>query len=143
MPPPGAAPPELNVPRRRRGRPSGTRERCSGCHAVDGDLQGIATRVPDPNAQNLWVWRRRGGRRSARSRSDRRGDTAVRREGRGPVTRIDDFIVSLLQDDGTTRSFRRSDDVPKVEVHDPEAHSGCSAIPTRMHDVTAYLATLK
>src|SRR5215831_10694323 len=29
---------------------------CSSCHAADGDLRGLATRVPDARAlQNLWV----------------------------------------------------------------------------------------
>ena len=34
---------------------------------------------------------------------------------------IDDFIVTLTEDDGTARSFRRDGDVPKVDIQDPLA----------------------
>ena len=37
----------------------------------------------------------------------------------GRLGRIDDFIVILLTDDGSQRSFARNGDVPKVEVHQP------------------------
>ena len=48
--------------------------------------------------------------------------------------------------DGTPRSFRRNGDVPKVEIRDPsDAHR--KLLPTYndkdIHDVTAYLVTLK
>ena len=37
--------------------------------------------------------------------------------------RIDDFVVTLIQDDGTRRTFARNGDDPKVVVRDPaEAH---------------------
>jgi hypothetical protein len=54
--------------------------------------------------------------------------------------------VTLVLADGTRRSIERNGDVPKVEVHDPnEAHK--KLLPTLddkdMHDVTAYLATVK
>ena len=44
------------------------------------------------------------------------------------------------------RTFRRNGDVPKVEVHDPmKAHRDLLSVYTDkdMHDVTAYLVTLK
>mgnify|MGYP001580060098 CR=1 FL=1 len=64
----------------------------------------------------------------------------------GRLLRIDDFIVALTLADGTSRSFRREDNVPKVEIRDPrEAHR--KLLPTYtdkdIHDVTAYLVTLK
>jgi cytochrome c oxidase cbb3-type subunit 3 len=51
-----------------------------------------------------------------------------------------------MQKDGSRRSIARDGDVPKVEVHDPyEAHK--KLVPTLtdndMHDVTAFLATVK
>ena len=70
--------------------------------------------------------------------------------GSAPVTgrlvRIDDFIVTLLQDDGVRRTFRRDGPVPKVEVADPlEPHRRLVLELTDrdMHNVTAYLNTLK
>ena len=55
-------------------------------------------------------------------------------------------MVSLTQDDGTRRTFVRSGADPKIETRDPaEAHR--TLVPTLadkdMHDVTAYLWTIK
>ena len=64
----------------------------------------------------------------------------------GRLARLDNFFVTLMLDDGTLRTFRRDGDRPRVEVKDPlEAHRTLPAILTDkdMHDVTAYLATLK
>ena len=54
------------------------------------------------------------------------------------------IVVGLA--DGSSRSFRRDGDVPKVEVKNPrDAH--LKLLPTYadkdIHDVTAYLVTLK
>ena len=67
-------------------------------------------------------------------------------KAQGRLVRLDDFMVVLVQEDGTPRSFRRDGDLPKVEVRDPrEAHR--KLLPTYadkdIHDVTAYLVTLK
>ena len=64
----------------------------------------------------------------------------------GRLARIDDFLVTLVQEDGTRRTFRRDGANPKVEIHDPlEPHRRLAReLSDRdMHDVTAYLATLK
>jgi cytochrome c oxidase cbb3-type subunit III len=118
--------------------------KCSSCHSATGDLQGIATKVSNPmQLQNYWV----GGGRGVSSKpvtvtvTDGSGQKV---EGR--LGRIDDFIVVVVQDDGVSRSFRRDGDVPKIEIRDPrEAHR--NMLPTYtdkdIHDVTAYLVTLK
>jgi hypothetical protein len=70
--------------------------------------------------------------------------TGQKYEGR--LERIDDFVVTMTQADGTPRSFRRSGDVPKVDVRDPlEAHRNLLPVYTDkdIHDVTAYLAGVK
>lgn len=121
---------------------------CSRCHSATGDLRGIAARVGDPRAlQNLWV----SGGASARSDADERALTVtVTVPGSAPVTgkliRIDDFIVSLEQGDGVRRTFARAGAVPKIEINDPqEPHRRLVLELTDrdMHNVTAYLATLK
>jgi cytochrome c oxidase cbb3-type subunit 3 len=64
----------------------------------------------------------------------------------GHLARIDDFLVSVEQADGTVRTFRRNGDVPKIVVRDPmKAHKELLSQYTDkdIHDVTAYLATLK
>ena len=64
----------------------------------------------------------------------------------GQLVRIDDFLVTVGLADGTLRTFRRDGNVPKVELHDPmKAHRDMlSALTDKdMHDLTAYLVTLK
>ena len=64
----------------------------------------------------------------------------------GRLVHLDDFFVTVKLDGGLTRTFRRDGDVPKVEVRDPlEAHRQLLTVYTDkdIHDVTAYLATLK
>ena len=64
----------------------------------------------------------------------------------GRLIQIDDFLVTVGLADGTVRTFRRDEDVPKVDVHDPmKAHRDLMAVYTDkdIHDVTAYLVTLK
>jgi cytochrome c oxidase cbb3-type subunit 3 len=132
--------------------------KCGSCHSVAGDLQGIGGRMPDARVlQNLWVSGgtvggagRRGGRGAAPAADPRTPTVTVTlasgEKVQGPLVKIDDFIVTLLQPDGTFRSFRRDGDTPKVEVKDPlEAHRALWSVLTEkdMHDVTAYLVTVK
>ena len=129
--------------------------RCVSCHSTSGDLQGLATRIPDPKTlQTTWV---SGGAVGGRGR----GAAPVGRV-RKPVTvtvtqpsgekvtgnlvRIDHFMVTLMREDGTFQSFRRTGDTPKVQVDDPLAgHKTLWTVLTEkdMHDTTAYLVTLK
>jgi cytochrome c oxidase cbb3-type subunit 3 len=129
-------------------------QQCASCHSVTGDLQGIATRAGKPMAlQNLWV---SGGRATARgpNRGPRRTPkpvtaTVTLASGEkisGQLLKLDDFLVALQLEDGSTRSIRRAGATPKIEVQDPIArHRELLGILTNttMHDVTAYLATLK
>lgn len=128
--------------------------KCGSCHSATGDMKGIATRISDPKMlQNTWV---AGGGRMGRGGpaaqpSSRRTVTAVvhmpsGETVEGKLARIDDFLVTLELADGSTRSFRRDGDVPKVDVRDPlEAHRELLATLSdkEMHNVTAYLVTLK
>jgi len=118
-------------------------------------MAGIATRIPDAKMlQNAWVAgeeRRRRGGPPAAAGDDRRTPTVAvtlpsGEKVEGSLVRVDEFAVSLKLADGTLRSFRREGDVPKVEVHDPmKAHQDLLVDYTdkEMHDVTAYLVTLK
>jgi cytochrome c oxidase cbb3-type subunit III len=124
--------------------------KCGSCHSVTADLQGIATRYPDPKLlQNRWVAGGGGGRGAANS--DRRAVTVkVTKPGgevvEGRLVRIDDFLVTLANADGSLTTIRRDGDKPKVEVTDPmQAHRDLLAVYTdkNMHDVTAYLVTVK
>ena len=132
---------------------------CSRCHSPTGDLQSIATRVMDPRAlQNLWVSGGTSGRgastgsgQAGRGEADRRQITVtVTAPGSAPVTgrllRIDDFVVTLMQPDGVRRTFGREGAVPRVEINDPLAPHRRLVLELTdrdMHNITAYLATLK
>ena len=122
--------------------------KCTTCHTA-ADMQGIATRVSDPMAlQNYWVG---GGGGRGRGGAPPTPVTAIVVDASGQKTegrliRLDDFSVVVALADGTSRSFRRDGDVPKIEVRDPrEAHR--KLLPNYadkdIHDVTAYLVTLK
>lgn len=129
--------------------------KCASCHSPTGDLQGIATRVPDPRVlQTLWVsggavgGRGRGASASGAQRKPVTVTvtTANGEKVSGRLVRIDHFIVTLARDDGGIQSFRRVGDSPKVEIHDPLAgHKALWSVLTEkdIHDTTAYLVTLK
>ena len=118
---------------------------CASCHSADGDLAGIATRIPDPKTlQNTWVRGRQRGASRPPVRVTVTEATGVRTEGR--LDRIDDFLVALTTDDGRRRSFSRRSGTPRVEVADPLArHAELLSVyaDPDIHNVTAYLVTLK
>src|SRR3954451_9898335 len=131
--------------------------RCSTCHSLDSDLKGIASRARDPRElQDLWVSGGRG--RGGRGADAEGGETAHRQpitvtitpasgprlEGR--LARLDDFVVSVILEDGTRKTLTRTATGPKIEVHDPaEPHRKLVQVLAEkdMHNVTAYLWTLK
>jgi cytochrome c oxidase cbb3-type subunit 3 len=129
--------------------------KCSACHSATGDLQGIATRIPDPKVlQTMWVSGGAvGGRgRGASSSGGARKPVTVTvttpngEKVSGRLVRIDHFIVTLAREDGTIQSFRRVGDSPKVEIQDPLAgHKALFTVLTEkdIYDTTAYLVTLK
>jgi len=130
---------------------------CSRCHSPAGNLRGVAARVADARAlQDLWVsggLSGRGGRGGGGGRGEAepsRIQVTVTAPGSAPVTgrlvRIDDFVVSIQTEDGARRTFRRDGANPKVDLNDPlEPHRRLVLELTDrdMHDVTAFLATLK
>ena len=130
---------------------------CSRCHSPAGNLRGVAARVADARAlQDLWVsggLSGRGGRGGGGGRGEAepsRIQVTITAPGSAPVTgrlvRIDDFVVSIQTEDGARRTFRRDGANPKVDLNDPlEPHRRLVLELTDrdMHDVTAFLATLK
>jgi mono/diheme cytochrome c family protein len=128
------------------------KSKCASCHSPTGDLKGIASRISNPRTlQQTWLIPPvpRPGSDAGESRVPPTTVTVNLNGGQkvnGRLGRIDDFIVTLTEDDGTPRSFRRDGDTPKVEVHDPlRPHK--DLLPTYsdndIHNVTAYLVTLQ
>jgi cytochrome c oxidase cbb3-type subunit 3 len=134
---------------------------CASCHSATGDLAGVATRYGSPMAlQTAWVAGGGGGGRGGRGGPGGGGAAAPRapqpvtvtvttadgQNVEGRLEQIDDFLVSLQLPDGTSRTFTRRGSVPAIAIHDPlEGHKKLLVKYTDkdIHDVTAYLVTLK
>jgi cytochrome c oxidase cbb3-type subunit 3 len=149
-PPSEMAPPSILVGRAAEGeRFFG--QKCAGCHSATGDLLGIATRLADPKIlQNTWVAGvvRRGGFGTPRGTKPVVVTVTPKTGAKveGTLVRMDAFLVTLELEDGTIRSFGRDGDVPQVDVKNPlQPHIDMLPQLTdqNMHDVTAYLVTLK
>jgi cytochrome c553 len=117
---------------------------CSTCHSPTGDLADLARRVTDPvNLQQRFLFptlRRDGARRVEVTVTPAAGPSIS-----GTLVRMDDFSVSLRDSSGEYHSFTR---VPgtAVSVRDPLVvhHELLDRYTdTNMHDITAYLSTLK
>ena len=124
--------------------------KCASCHSVTGDLKGLASKISDPKTlQQTWLMP--GGGRGGSTVVNVPPKTvtvtvspAQKFEGR--LERIDDFIVTLIDAGGTSRTFIRNGLIPAVEVHDPlRPHKDLLPVYTDkdIHNVTAYLATIK
>ena len=130
---------------------------CANCHSVTGDLKGIASKHDDDprGLQGSWVSGVpagvfRGGRGGAIGVGQPATVTLAGGEKvQGKLVKSTDFLVVLTLPDGTRRSWARENAIPAVEVADPQAAHKKMALELddpenkNMHDVTAYLATLK
>lgn len=124
--------------------------KCASCHSPTADLKGVGSRFSDARVlQALWITGGGGGGRGRGASRSRVTVTVTMPTGeklQGPLVRIDDFIVQFAQEDGSIRSVRRDGPSPKVEINDPLAPHKALLSQLKdsdMHDVTAYLATIK
>ena len=129
---------------------------CTTCHSLTGDLKGIGSKYSDPRAlQNAWVAGSSGrfGGGGGRGGGGGAGSpaTVTMADGTkltGTLVRKDDWLVILTLPDGTRKSMPRTPTM-KIDVTDPQAAHKKMVIelddPTnkKMHDVTAYLWTVK
>jgi cytochrome c oxidase cbb3-type subunit III len=127
---------------------------CTQCHSTTGDLAGIGGRSDPKMIQNLIV---SGGGYGIRRRSADAPPVKLQpvtvtvtlpsgQRFQGALDHISAFIVALRDSTGTYRSFARHDSIPKVVVTNPlQWH--VDMLPqwrdTDIHDLTAYLVTLK
>jgi cytochrome c oxidase cbb3-type subunit III len=116
---------------------------CTSCHN-SGTFDHIATKFRSPDQlQRGWVWPTAAG-------DDRFAITAnVKMPGSGSisgkVTQVSDFHITIVDSTGQTHSIDREPGVD-VELHDPlAAHQDLimTLKNSDMHNVTAYLETLK
>lgn len=122
--------------------------KCSSCHSVTGDLAGIGAKYTPKDLQNLIVAGAAGGR-GVPSGGKPVTVTVTLPSGQaieGRLDHVDAFAVSLIDNQGTYRSFVINGDTPKVTVHLPQqAHLDMLAHwkDSDIHNLTAYLSTLK
>ena len=123
-------------------------KKCGACHSVAGDLKGFGAKFTDARQlQTTWIMPPLG--RTPVSSVPPATVTVTSANGQtvqGRLRRIDDFIVSVILDNGEERTIRRDGDSPKVELTDPlKPHRDllASYTDTEIHDITAYLVTIK
>jgi len=131
--------------------------RCATCHSVTGDLAHIASKYDPVALQDRMINPRPGGRGFGFGRGEpppssprsTRTVTVTLPSGQtfsGKLDYVSEFVVTLIDDNDARRTFTRNGDNPKVVVTDPlQAHLDMlrTLQDKDMHDLTAYLWTLK
>jgi cytochrome c oxidase cbb3-type subunit 3 len=114
---------------------------CASCHSSTGDLAHIASRYEPDQLQSRFIWPagRGGGTRQKVTVTLTSGETIT-----GTLKKIDDFDVSLYDSAGNYRSWPRQ----QVRVTLEDRLTGHRKLleqysDTEMHNLTAYLVTLK
>ena len=123
---------------------------CTSCHSVTGDLKGVGAKYNPVTLQGKilrpdysWTEGTPPHRVSAIS------VTVTLPSGEsftGTPVHYDDFNIALRDSAGAYHSFTRTNDVPRVEIHNRlQAHLDLLARYTDadIHNLTAYLVTLK
>jgi len=123
---------------------------CTACHSIAKDLAGIGSRYDPPHLQDMIFTA--GGTGSFGEPSPTAPPPSVKVEMpsgaviKGRLIEMDDFAIVLVSDDGDRRTIRRDGDIPRIQVDNPlQAHLDMvrSWEDRDLHDLTAYLATLK
>ena len=126
--------------------------KCSACHSPTGDLKGVGSKYDPVALQGRIVYPRRGGVPGSPAYEDKSAVRATITPSSGAavtgaIVRLTDFEVTIFDAaTGQMRSWLRSGDTPKVVVTDPlQAHMDqlMKWTDTDMHNMTAYLASLK
>jgi cytochrome c oxidase cbb3-type subunit 3 len=123
--------------------------RCNTCHSVTGDLAHVGSKFEAPDLQQTFLYpasRRFGFGASSLASSQKGTVTLASGESvSGTVRYLDDFNVILLDTEGRVHSFALGNGL-RVQLEDPlAAHRQLLDQYTddAMHNLTAYLATLK
>jgi mono/diheme cytochrome c family protein len=124
--------------------------RCATCHSPAGDLAGYGRRYSPVEIQQRFVFPSAAGRgRGAGGAARKVVTVTVTAPGSAPVSGVlvslDDFQVALRDAKGEYRSFTRTPAITVVKTDPYAAHVELLDRLTdkAMHDVVAYLETLK
>ena len=125
--------------------------KCIKCHSVTRDLKGVGSRYEPAVLQGHLVLPigdggYPGGNDSAVPRIQ---VTVAQPDGKtksGLLVYLSDYALTLIDSSGERLTIPRHDGVPKISIDDPlQAHLDRQLVLTdkQMHDLNAYLATLK
>jgi mono/diheme cytochrome c family protein len=126
------------------------RGHCTACHSAVKDLAGIGSKYDPPHLQDMILTA--GGTGIFGEPSPTAPPSMVTIEMpsgapiKGRLVEMDDFFVVLIDDGGNRRTIRRDGNFPRIQVDNPlQAHlDRVRRWEDRdLHDLTAYLATLK
>jgi mono/diheme cytochrome c family protein len=129
--------------------------RCATCHSPAGNLKGIGSRLSAAQIQGRIVYPRDNGNYPPSFNSPPNPNEAPRtvvvtmpggEKVSGTLMWLTDFNVTLKDGNGILRTIARKGDMPSVAVTDPlQYHLDHMRTLTdkNMHDLTAYLVTLK
>ena len=120
--------------------------KCGTCHSPTGDFKGIGSKYDAATLQDRMVSPRGGRGAPPPAPSTVKVTLPSGQTVSGRLVSVNDFSVTLIDSNGARKSFPRDNDMPKVEITDPlQAHLDMYLKYTdkNMHDLTAYLVTLK
>jgi len=123
--------------------------KCATCHGVSASsLAGIGARYSPVDLQQRFLFPSRGGRGGAPNPATAVTVTITPTTGpvmSGALVQMDDFDVTFRDAAGAVRSIRRTPGMTVVKTDPLRAHQLLldSITDKQMHDVVAYLATLK
>src|ERR1700723_2827203 len=123
---------------------------CTACHSVPKDLAGIGSKYDPPHLQDAIFTAGGTGIFGEPSPTAPRPAVKIEMPSGAPIegrlVEMDDFAVVLIDDRGDRRTIRRDGDVPRIHIDNPlQAHLDMVRRweDRDLHDLTAYLATLK
>ncbi len=123
--------------------------KCGSCHSTQMDLRGVGAKYEATALQQRMLMPRGSG--SGPAYADKNAikvsvSLPSGESAHGALVRLTDFEVTLYDAQGRTQTWLRNGDTPRVTVTDPlQAHMDMLPKWTDadMHNVTAYLASLK
>jgi len=120
--------------------------KCNSCHNPNTDFKGIGAKY-DPYVLQGRILNPRGGRGGPPIKPSTVKVTLPSGQTvNGRLVSVNDFSVTLIDAAGNRRTFARDNEQPRVEITDPyQAHldNFLKMTDKHMHDLTAYLASLK
>jgi cytochrome c oxidase cbb3-type subunit 3 len=117
---------------------------CAACHSPASDLKGVGAKYSPIDLQSRFLYPAPPRRAAAMGLETADLTLPDGRKVSGRVAHIDEFTVSVVDEEGWRRSYDR--DKVKLELHDPlEGHRKLLYQYTdrNVHDVFAYLESLK